>query len=113
MTVLSAMPLVAFFGMASAFVPPTTLRQAAPAQVGATAEYVGVESTAPSTESGASTPWGSCLLMGLGLGYAAAAAGAYNRQGANRTSRPALEQAKGSAPGQKKFLTGAYNRQGA
>merc|ERR1719291_1585213 len=37
----------------------------------------------------AETPWTACMLAGLGLGYAAAAAGAYSRQGSGRTARAA------------------------
>merc|ERR1719215_1501333 len=37
----------------------------------------------------AETPWTACLLAGLGFGYAAAAAGAYSRQGSSRMARTA------------------------
>jgi len=106
MLALRALPIVALSSTAFAFVPPTTQRQAASARVGATTEYLGAQSvSAPSAEPSASVPWGTCLLVGLGLGYAAAAAKAYNKQGANCTSRRAgpvtknLEGAGGAPPG--------------
>merc|ERR1719188_2786090 len=37
----------------------------------------------------AEAPWTACMLAGLGLGYAAAAAGAYSRQGSGRVARAA------------------------
>merc|ERR1719189_1308446 len=51
--------------------------------------------TMPQAAAEPSTPWSACLLAGLGLGYAAAAAGTFSRQG--RTARAAEAKPKVAA----------------
>merc|ERR1719189_2826808 len=78
-----ALPLVALLAApAAAFVPPTVRPRAA--QPGAAPAGTGPLESAPAGAgaSGVETaaPWSACLLTGLGLGYAAAAGGAFARR---------------------------------
>merc|ERR1719159_541569 len=59
-----------------------------------------LDAQAPQTS--ASTPWSTCLLAGLGLGYAAAIVTAQSR-----TAMRA--EAGGATRGEKKFITGPVN----
>uniref|UniRef100_A0A7S4V7A1 Cytochrome b559 subunit beta n=1 Tax=Alexandrium monilatum TaxID=311494 RepID=A0A7S4V7A1_9DINO len=79
---------------AAAFVAPATPPAVAHRGAGAAAHPAlgGVEPRAVEQ----STPWGACLLAGLGLGYAAAAGGALSRQ-AGRTARAAEAKPKVAA----------------
>mmetsp|Transcript_81861 Transcript_81861/g.206672 ORF Transcript_81861/g.206672 Transcript_81861/m.206672 type:complete len:142 (+) Transcript_81861:62-487(+) len=49
----------------------------------------GVASADRASQAEAETSWTTCMLTGLGLGYAAAAAVACSRQGSGRTARAA------------------------
>eukprot|EP00929_Paragymnodinium_shiwhaense_P070937 TRINITY_DN3602_c0_g1_i1.p1 TRINITY_DN3602_c0_g1~~TRINITY_DN3602_c0_g1_i1.p1 ORF type:complete len:128 (-),score=31.98 TRINITY_DN3602_c0_g1_i1:222-605(-) len=86
MAVFRMVAFAAVFATAAAFVPPGSLQ----AQQHRLQHHVGAARQPKNVvETAEDTPWAASLLAGLGLGYAAAAAGVY------KTARQA---AKGSQP---------------
>mmetsp|Transcript_33222 Transcript_33222/g.100079 ORF Transcript_33222/g.100079 Transcript_33222/m.100079 type:complete len:138 (-) Transcript_33222:108-521(-) len=83
---------------AAAFVPPAAQPQltgASQVDMGARVAVSTGSFASRSTQAEESAPWSACLLAGLGLGYAAAASGAFARQ--PRTARAAEAKPKVAA----------------
>mmetsp|Transcript_91344 Transcript_91344/g.236751 ORF Transcript_91344/g.236751 Transcript_91344/m.236751 type:complete len:146 (+) Transcript_91344:69-506(+) len=92
-----AVALLALASGVAAFVPAGVYQQQAgqgaqrSSSLAAThgAQPLSAVSVDHATEGSVESPWAASLLAGLGLGYAAAAAGAYGRRGSGRTARAA------------------------
>jgi photosystem II cytochrome b559 subunit beta len=86
--------IFALFGVAAGFVPVGTMPvQSAAQRVSASTATPQVDATVGEAPS---APWSSCVLAGLGFGYAAAAAGAYSRRSV--TARRAEKAAAARTP---------------
>mmetsp|Transcript_58800 Transcript_58800/g.148972 ORF Transcript_58800/g.148972 Transcript_58800/m.148972 type:complete len:142 (-) Transcript_58800:60-485(-) len=94
MQIARAVALLALASGAVAFVPAGVHQQSGHGGQHSSAvvqamKTSGVASADCATQAEPEMPWTACMLAGLGLGYAAAAAGAYSRQGSGRTARAA------------------------
>eukprot|EP00443_Scrippsiella_acuminata_P046031 CAMPEP_0115245340 /NCGR_PEP_ID=MMETSP0270-20121206/40462_1 /TAXON_ID=71861 /ORGANISM="Scrippsiella trochoidea, Strain CCMP3099" /LENGTH=143 /DNA_ID=CAMNT_0002660523 /DNA_START=77 /DNA_END=506 /DNA_ORIENTATION=+ len=89
--------VVAFLALASgavAFVPTGIHEQASEraqrsSPVVKVVQPLALASADRTAEAKNEMPWATCMLVGLGLGYAAATVGAYSRQGSSRIARAA------------------------